>query len=43
MLRYRWTRVLGHDEMQARDGVVVAPNEMDMEESDVELTEQRLT
>lgn len=41
ILRYRWTRVLGHDEMHARDGVVVAPNEMDME-SDVELTEQRL-
>lgn len=39
ILRQRWTRV---DINEHRDGVVLAPNEMEVD-NDVELTEQRLT
>jgi hypothetical protein len=45
ILRYRWTRVRGEDMPPDRDGVALAPNEMDVDSSEheLELTEQHLT
>ncbi len=47
ILRYRWTRVRGGDtDMPDRDGVALAPNEMDVDmhsNNELELTDQHLT
>jgi hypothetical protein len=43
ILRYRWTRVRAGDEMPDRDGVALAPNEMDVDNNELELTDQHIT